>query len=183
VASLIHIWILRLAESMCENECQFLFGVIFPFNTTPTSGTRPPTVASPNMKLSIIWTCMFAATANASWWFTKQPSCAVVSGTSEGIAYRYYSRAHGSQTCATSEWNEAIKASLDHYMKALDLDSLPDSTCMPVDYDNEWTGGAWKGYLLYGPEGKVKLAKYCGPGLDFEFKSSSSKSGASGGEL
>lgn len=128
---------------------------------------------------------MFAAMASAKWWAREEPSCAVISGTSEGIAYRYYSCSHGSELCATSDLVGPIQASLDHSMKKLDLDCLPDSTCMPVDYDEDWNYGRWKGYLLYGPEGKVNLAKYCGPSLEFGIKpsTSGSKSGASGGEL
>ena len=135
------------------------------------------------MKSSIIWTCVLAATANAKWWTREEPSCASITGTHEGIAYRYYSRSHGSQLCATSDETGRIQASIEHSMKKLDLDCLPDSTCMPVDYDGDWNGGSWKGYLLYGPKDKVKLAQYCGPSLEFGSKRSSSESGASGSEL
>ncbi|CAD0110848.1 unnamed protein product [Aureobasidium uvarum] len=107
-------------------------------------------------------TYVFAATASAKWWAREEPSCAVLSGSAEGIAYRYYAQGTPQKPCATSNDVERIKASLDHSMKKLDLDCLPESTCMPVDHDGKWSGGAWRGYLLYGPKDKVDLDKSCG---------------------
>jgi hypothetical protein len=79
--------------------------------------------------------------------------------------------------------SERIRESINHSMKKLDLDCLPDSTCMPVDYDDDWNHGRWKGYLLYGPKDKVKLAKYCGPSIELELKPSCSHSSAFKSEL
>jgi hypothetical protein len=135
------------------------------------------------MRLSLVCTYLFAATATAKWWTKEVPSCAVVTGAAEGIAYRYYSASHFAQPCVTSEMNERIRESINHSMKKLDLDCLPDSTCMSVDYDDDWNHGRWKGYLLYGPKGKVKLAKYCGPSLELELKPSCSKSSTAKSEL
>ena len=135
------------------------------------------------MKSSIIWTCLFATTASASWWSKEETSCAVVSGTAEGIAYRYHAHPATGESCVTSELNEAIRASIEHSFKTLDLGCLPDSSCMPVDHDGEWSRGAWRGYLLYGPEGKVNLTKYCGPTIEFKLKPSSSESRSSRSEL
>ncbi|KAH0283156.1 hypothetical protein M436DRAFT_86493 [Aureobasidium namibiae CBS 147.97] len=106
-----------------------------------------------------------------------------MSGASEGIAYRYYAHPATGQSCVKSDWNEAIRASIEHSFKKLDLDYLPDSTCMPVDHDGEWSRGAWRGYLLYGPEGKVKLNEYCGPTLAYKTKQSCKESRASEREL
>jgi len=109
------------------------------------SEVRSPTASSIDMKLSIIWNCLFAATASASWWSTEEPSCAQISGVSQGIAYRYYAHPATGESCVTSEWNKAIQASIEHSFKKLDLGCLPDSTCMPVDHDGEWSRGAWRG--------------------------------------
>jgi hypothetical protein len=135
------------------------------------------------MRPTIIWTYLFAATVNAKWWANEKPSCAVITGTAEGIAYRYYSHSHFAQPCASSEMTGPIRLSLEHSMKKLDLDCLPDSTCMPVDYDGDWNNGVWKGYLLYGPKGKVNLAEYCGPSLEYEVKPSCSMSSSLKSEL
>jgi len=151
-----------------------------------TQHHRNPRDLSPNrinMKPSIIWTCLLASTATASWWTTEKPSCAQISGVSQGIAYRYYAHPATGGSCVTSEWNNAIQASIEHSFEKLDLSCLPDSTCVPVDHDGEWSRGAWRGYLLYGPEGKVKLTKYCGPTIEFKLKPSSDESRRSGNEL
>lgn len=106
-----------------------------------------------------------------------------MSGVSQGIAYRYHAHPATGNSCVTSEWNKAIQASIEHSFGKLELDCLPDSTCMPVDHDGEWSRGAWRGYLLYGPEGMVKLNEYCGPTLDYEIKQSCKDSRASEREL
>jgi hypothetical protein len=173
-------------ESMHQNGRLPLVQLCSPFlHTTITTpkNLRPSAAAPIDMRLPIIWTYMFAATASAKWWTKEEPSCAVITGSSEGIAYRYYAHSHYAQPCVSSEMVRPIKLSIDHSMKKLDLDCLPDSTCMPVDYDDEWNHGRWKGYLLYGPKGKVNLAKYCGPSLEYELKPSCSKSSALEDEL
>ncbi|CAD0095682.1 unnamed protein product [Aureobasidium vineae] len=122
------------------------------------------------MKPSIMFIYIFAATVSAKWWAREEPSCAVLSRSAEGIAYRYYAQGTPKEPCATSDDHERIRASLDHSMKKLDLDCLPESTCMPVDHDCEWNGGAWRGYLLYGPKDKVDLNKSCGSEDEFDSK-------------
>jgi hypothetical protein len=107
------------------------------------------------MRPSIICSYLFAATATAKWWTKEEPSCAVVVGSAEGIAYRYYSASHFAQPCVTSEMNERIRSSIDHSMKK----------------------------LLYGPKDKVKLAKYCGPSIEVKLKPSCSRSSAFKSEL
>jgi hypothetical protein len=157
--------------------------VVATLNNRDLKICHPSTAAQINMKASTICTYLFATTATAKWWIKEEPSCAVITGAAEGIAYRYYSHSHFAQPCVTSEMTGPIRLSLEHSMKKLDLDCLPDSTCMPVDYDGNWNNGAWKGYLLYGPQGKVNLAKYCGPSLEYELKPSCSKSSTSKSEL
>ncbi|THY86000.1 hypothetical protein D6C95_07714 [Aureobasidium pullulans] len=122
------------------------------------------------MKSIIAW---IVASITAQW---GREECAVSTGAFGKFAYKYYAVGSSSDPCATSSQLGRIEESLYHSIQKLDLDTLPDSTCMPVDFDGQWNNGAWKGYLLYGPLGKVQLDEYCGPSLKPELKLTSTDS-------
>lgn len=56
-----------------------------------------------------------------------------------------------------------IESSIYHNFQQLDSEAMSSSNCVLFD-----EGGAWEGWLLYGPVGDVDLAHYCGPRLVLE---------------
>ena len=82
------------------------------------------------------------------------------SGSFDGIAFRYYATP---KNCATMSDTGVIESSIYHNFQQLDSRKIPSKNCELFD-----EGGEWEGWLLYGPEGEVNLADYCGPQLGRE---------------
>jgi hypothetical protein len=108
------------------------------------------------MRLASIWTYAFATLAAAD---PNSQDCAVVSGSYDNIAYRYF--AH-SKNCATMSQVDSIEQLLHINFGRLDPDEIPSSDCVKFD-----EGGPLEGWVLYGRKGEVKLTQYCGPGIGF----------------
>ena len=110
------------------------------------------------MRLASICTYAFATLTAAS--SGRDPQyCAVVSGSYENIAYRYF--AH-SKNCATMSQADTIEQALHHRLGQLDAGDIPSSDCVKF---NE--GGPLEGWVLFGRLGEVELTQYCGPRIGF----------------
>jgi hypothetical protein len=108
------------------------------------------------MKLAIPLTTAFVALATAKK-PNKNDECAVIMGSEYGVAYHYFSTG---RNCATNSQVGSIEDSIFHNLQRVDSADIPECTC--VKYDQ---GGDWEGWLMYGPEGKVDLSRYCGPSI------------------
>jgi hypothetical protein len=123
------------------------------------NGQNAKGIKSSTMKLASIWTYAFSTFAAAG--SSRDPQdCAVVTGSYESIAYRYY--AH-SKNCATMSQVDDIEQVLHHKLGRLAADDIPSSDCVKFD-----EGGPLQGWVLFGRSGEVDLARYCGPGIGFE---------------
>jgi hypothetical protein len=109
------------------------------------------------MKVAVPLTSAFAALATA----TKPNNsndCAVTDGRIDSVAYSYYSNG---PNCAKNSGLGSIEDSIYHNLLRLDSADVPDCRCVKFDQ-----GGAWEGWLMFGPAGIIDLTGYCGPVLD-----------------
>jgi hypothetical protein len=112
---------------------------------------------STTMKLTIPLTSALAALATATN-PNNSNDCAVTDGKIDSVAYSYYSNG---PNCAKNSDLGGIEDSIYHNLQPLDAAELSDCRCLKFNQ-----GGAWEGWLMFGPAGIIDLAGFCGPVLD-----------------
>jgi len=90
---------------------------------------------------------------------SEKRDCAATDGRFGDIAFKYHSTG---KDCHTTSELGTIEGAIYHQLMEVHPHSIPETECIRFDHD-----GTWRGWLLYGPAGKVDLTRYCGEMLNF----------------